>query len=209
MINEVFIAEKKESVNYLPLPKDVYQVELLDVNLENTVSYDTRNKPDAEKIYEKTLSFQFTLLEGSENGKSLRGRNIWANLIPSYLYISSKNGKNKLYKIVEALIQRELTKEEEAEGITDKKLNSLIGKQCRISVENVTKGDKTYDRINDWFKINSGLPLLSAEEKEKARVKDKTEEPQETYTDRGIQFNDGSDQRIEISDNIDISQIPF
>lgn len=162
--------EEKEGMDYPPLPKDVYQVQLLDVNSEEKATYDTRNNTFAEQIMETVLSFQFTLLEGKDGETDLRGRNVWANFVPTYLYISKKNGKNKLYRIVEALQRRELT-DEDKKLMNTAYLNDLIGKQCRISVEPKVNGDRTYDNITDWLKANAALTPLTDEEKETATVK--------------------------------------
>ena len=175
MITDEFKVEKKESQEYPPLPKDVYEVELLDITSESIVTYNTRNKPEAEQEMEIVLSFQFTLLEGMQGGESLRVRNVWANFIPTYLYIG-KNGKNKLYKIIEAFLGAELTPEQEA-TIDTSYLNSLVGKNCRISVEPKTSGDKTFDNITDWLPTKQKFDPLNAEEKEKASVKKDKELP--------------------------------
>lgn len=164
--------EKQEGKEYPPLPKDVYQVQLIDVEQQEKPTYDTRNKSEEEQQLETVLNFQYALLEGKDKDQDLRGRRVWANFVPTYLYISSKNGKNKLYRIVEALLGRELTLEEEAKGITGKMLNELIGRQCRVSVEPKTKGEKTYDNITDWLKSNNDLEPLTEEET-------KTEESEE------------------------------
>lgn len=188
MIQQDFSIEKKEVTSFKPLPENIYQVELLDVNVEERPTYDTRNKPDSDKEYEKVFNFQFTLLSGIEietsngmdsiNGKSLRGRNVWENFVPSYLYISSKHGKNKLYEVIEGLIRRELTKEEEA-NFTASKLNGLIGRQVRIGVKHKQSGDKTYDRIEQYYPIETMINALSPEEKEKAKIKEKEQTPVE------------------------------
>jgi len=169
-INQDINIEKKEKMEYPPIPKDVYQSELLDVNMESRPTFDTKNYPKEEQEMENVLNFQFTLLEGSDSKGELRGRNIWANFVPTYLYINKK-GKNKLYKIIEALQSKEIDPDQEVLGITQDTLNSLIGKQCRISVEPVIKGDKTYDNITDWLKSNNDMTPLTDEEKDKATVK--------------------------------------
>lgn len=177
MLNEPIKIEKKEAKEFPSLPKNIYQSEVLDVNAEKKATYDTRLKPKEEQEMETVLNFQFTLLEGEDKeGKDLRVRNVWANFVPTYLYISKKNGKNKLYKILEALLGRELTQAEEAGGLTTELLNSLVGKQCRISVEPQVKGDNTYDTITDWFTATSLLNALTEEEKETARVKVKKDD---------------------------------
>ena len=94
MLNETFVAPKKEATTYTPLPDDMYQVELLDVTSEERPNYDTRALPPEQQVLETVLNFQFTVLEdGQVDDKPLRGRNIFENFVPSYLYIG-KNGKN-------------------------------------------------------------------------------------------------------------------
>lgn len=175
MLDTNFLAEKKEASNYEPIPENMYTVELLDVSSESRPTYDTRNEADDKKIYEDVLNFHFVLLDGEENGKSLRGRSVWNNFVPAFLYISKKNGKNRLYEIVEALQKQTVTLEQEAFGIDGKYLNSLIGKQTRIATENQTKGDKTYTQIVKFYPLSTDLTPLTAEEKVEATPKPKEE----------------------------------
>jgi hypothetical protein len=195
MLNETMSFEKKQGTEYEVLPENIYQVELLDVNLDRRPTYDTRLKPDSEKEYESILNFQFTLLSGTANGKNLRGRNVWENFVPTYLYIGKKNGKNKLYNVVEGLLGRNLTMAEEAEGITSDTINSLIGKQVRIGIKHNVKGDKTYDRIEQYYPVEIPINSLTSDEKEKATVKKK--ESESSF----VPMND--------SDEIRIEDIPF
>lgn len=180
MLDNNFVAEKKESVEYLPLPDDMYQVELLDVTSSVSETYDSKkaraSDTTLEPVMETVLEFQFTLLDGEEDGKTLRGRNLWQNFVPSFLYISKKNGKNKLYQIVEALQGEALSFKQEAEGISGADINTLIGKQCRVVTKNKTIGDKTYTNIDSFLSAKSQLDPLTTDEKESARVKPKNEE---------------------------------
>ena len=193
-INEDLNIEKKEKTEFKPLPEKIYQVEILDINLEERATYDTRNKPDDEKIYEKVLNFQFTLLNGKEGNESLRGRNLWENFVPTYLYIG-KNGKNKLYQIFEATLGHNLSPEEEA-TLGKEAINSLIGKQIQVVVKNQTKGDKTYNKIESFVAVDDYIKGLTDEEKEKATVKNKKENKEEVMVE-----NDEND--------IDMSNNPF
>lgn len=165
MLDADLKVEKKEAVVYEPLPENIYQVELLDISPVKSVTYDTLTKPDDEKQYETTFTFQFTVLD-----EQYRVRNFWANLIPSYLYIGKK-GKNKLYQIIEALAGREISKEEEA-TMNSAFLNSLIGKQCKVFVEIylTQKGNKK-NKIMKYMKVDQKMLALTEEEKEKAKVK--------------------------------------
>ena len=176
MLNNDLKIEKKEITEFKVIPKNIYQVELLDIKAEERPTYDTRNKEDSEKIYETVLNFQFVLLAGKDGDDNLRGRNVWANFVPTSLYISNKNGKNMLYKIVEGLIGRELTQEEEANGLTGEKLNSLIGRQCRLSVEVNEKDGKSFNKVKDCFAKETDYAKLTDDEKENATVKEKDNE---------------------------------
>lgn len=180
MLDNNITLPKKETVDYSPLPEDVYTVELLDVSAESRPTYDTRNAPDAEKTYETVLNFQFVLLDGDENGKSLRGRSVWQNFVPSFLYISSRHGKNKLYNIVEAFQGQTVSPQQEAEGITGAYINSLIGKQCRIATTNKTVGDKTFTNIEKFLVAKGVTDGLTAQEKIDATPKPKDEAAEAT-----------------------------
>lgn len=174
-IDQNFKVEKKESQEFPPIPKDIYQVELLDVTLQEQVVYDDRNKSEEEQRKENVFSFQFTLLDGKDGDTNLRGRNVWANFIPTYLYISSKKGKNKLYRILEALLGHDMTPEEEATCDT-KFINNLIGNQCRVGIEPKTKGEKTYDIVTEYYTARDFLNALTDEEKSKSSVSKNEEE---------------------------------
>ena len=196
-LNEPLKIERKKAEIYPPLPKDIYQVELLDINSELRPTYDTRNSPKEVQEFETVLNFQFTILDHRE----LRGRNIWANFIPSYLYVSKKNGKNKLFKIIEALVGHELTQAEEAKA-DNIFLTSLIGNQVRLSVGPVTKGDRTYDNISDFIPAYDKLVSLTEEEKDKAKVRAKP--GQKKLPGEGEQ----EDYEAKSSD-ISVDEIPF
>lgn len=181
MITEPIKIEKKEKMEFKPLPENIYQVELLDVSDRKHPTYDTRNKPDSEKVYERIFKFQFTLLNGKDSeGFDLRGRNLWEDFVPVYLY-EGKNGKNKLYQIVEALIGRNLTIDEEA-MMDGEYLNGLIGKQCRVGVKNKKSGDKVYSNIESYYPAEAEMTKLTAEERENATVKPKEESAEENDT---------------------------
>ena len=210
MLDNNLKIEKKESNDFPPLPKNIYQVELLDVNSEKRPTYDTRNKPDGEKEYETVLNFQFTLLAGKDKNESLRGRNVWANFIPMYFYISKKSGENKTLKLVKSFLGRDLTQKEEAEGVTGEFLNSLIGKQCRVSVEPKLSSDKYFDSITDFYAVEGNLQALNDDEKDKSRVK-KTQPTAEDISLSEEYPQEGQETHPQYSpaDDIDVTKIPF
>ena len=208
MLASDFKVEKKEAMEYTTLPEDVYQVELLDIKSEVKPTYDTRNKPDEEKEFETVFNFQFVLLDGIEEGKSLRGRNLFANFVPTYLYISGKKGKNSLYKITEALLGHELTLKEEAE-IDGEFLNSLIGKQMRVGTIITVKGEKTYSNIDKYLKANTLINSLTDEEKETATIKEKERAEIKGFEENSqapVATSGGIDYP---ADEIDPNDIPF
>lgn len=180
--------QKEEVKSYPPLPEDVYQVELLDVSDKEVETYDSKMNNAGVKAYETVLTFQYTLLEGEEKGELLRGRNVWDNFVPASLYIG-KNGKNKLYKIVEALLGRELTPEEEAVGIDSDFLNDLIGKQMRIGTKNKEgKQGKVFTNAESYYVAKAKLEGLSEEERDNATVKNKKDdETTEIVEDDGLE----------------------
>lgn len=173
MINKNIQVEKKEAQEFEPLPENIYQVELLDVNAKENETYNSKmGKTNGVKEMETIFDFQYTLLAGKDKkGESLRGRNIWDNFVPSYLYVSSKNGKNKLYRIIESLLGRELSPAEEAGAIDADFLNSLIGRQMRVGTENKEKNEKVFTKVKTYYAVDQDLPSLTDEEKEKATVK--------------------------------------
>jgi hypothetical protein len=176
MLNPTMTMPKEEAKEYKPFPEDVYAVELLDVNSKEVETYDSKQERktnvNLEPIMETVLDFQFVLLEGRDGETDLRGRNIFQNFVPTYLYISSK-GKNKLFQITEALQGAPLTQKQEAEGITGADLNAFIGKQCRVGTVNKTNGDKTYSNIDKFLPAKGDFAPLTAKEKEEAAIKPK------------------------------------
>jgi hypothetical protein len=169
MINDDFKIVKEEKKEYPPLPKNVYQVELLEINLNDA-------KGKYAKPGEKNFAFQFTLLAGKNKEVDLRGRNVWNNFVPTSLYVG-KNGKNSLWQIIEAFLGRDLTQAEEAEGLNSKMLNNFIGKQIKIFVDHKLSGDKIYNNITSYMPAENQLEPLTAEERDNATVKNKKEEP--------------------------------
>lgn len=154
----------REKKVYPPMPEDMYQVELFDIDMETIV-----DKKSAEK--RDVLKFQFVVLDAGE----YRGRSIWRNYVPTYLW-KNGNDKNALYQITKAMIQRDMT-EAEIESFTSDKINMLVGFQCRVTTVNKAgtgvNADKVYTNIDKFLPKKEALPKLTDEEKEKAVVKAK------------------------------------
>ena len=218
MLNESMSFPKKEANDYPPIPKGIYQAELLTVDANENETYDSKKKNLEPKQYQTDLAYQFVLLAGSDKNGSLRGRNVWENFGHNFLYVG-KNGKNNLYRIVEAFLKREITREEEAQGISAKMLNSFIGKQILLSIEpkKSKDGSKTFDKISDYFQAQADFQHLTADEKEKARVKKDEEKQEDTKTEtkmtpaEAMQYGLDSVAKKENKpeEDIDVSQIPF
>lgn len=176
MLDTNLTIEKIETENYSPLPEDMYIVELFDITAKQVESYDSKEARKVDgtltPIMETNFDFHFVLLNGEENGKSLRGRSLYHNFIPSYLYIGKK-GKNKLYEVIEALQKHDITIDQEAFGITGKDLNDLVGKQARVGTGHKVRGEKTYSEIVKFYPHSTDIAPLTAQEKVDATPKPK------------------------------------
>lgn len=154
-LDNTFKAEKRETVNYEPLPKGIYQLELIDIEEVEKLKY------QSESEYEKVLQFTF----GVVNEGEFRARRHWENFVPTTLYISSKNGKNKLYQIVEALQKDDIGQKQEAEGLDGKFLNTLIGGQVQVATGIKVKGEKSYQIVESWLPAQTSMKALEEDEK--------------------------------------------
>lgn len=196
MLNQERTFEKRETKEYPLLKNDIYQVELVDVNIEEKQKYQSSEM-------EEKLSFEFAVLAGKDvEGGEARLRLLAKNFVPTYLYISTKNGKNWLYKVVEALIGRDLNKEEEALGISSKTLNYLIGKQCRVLLEKVaSKKDATkfYSNISNILPADSEFTPLTYDEKEKIKEYKKAGQEKQINSALGVEheMKEGEEIRVE------------
>lgn len=170
-ITNDFEVNFKEGGSYTPLPKDVYQAEIVDIDV------DTRENKDKK---EETF---FVITYGILDQGEFRARRVWDNWMTTYLYIGQK-GKNKLFKFIEASLRRELTKEE-ISSFTAIKMNKLIGQQLRLNIE--IQNEK-YNKITDWLAAKSPLPELTQDEKEP-----KQEKEESTTTDAP---NFGNDEEV-------------
>jgi len=194
MLDQEINVEKREGKNYSTIPENIYQAEVFDINSEERPSYDTKGKPAAEQVMETTLNFQFTLLKGKSkdedgNDEDLRGRHLWRNFVPTYLYVGKK-GKNSLYVILEAILGRDITAEEEGGKIGTEFLNSLVGKQCRIGVKH-KKGKEegqVFANIESFFAIEESMTGLTDEEKEEFKIKKKGEEAPATTEEGNVDY---------------------
>lgn len=175
--NRTFV--KEESKSFPLLKNDIYQCQLLDVSMSVNKKYQSEEE-------EEVLSFEFAILAGKDTeGNDARTRLLAKNFVPTYLYISTKTGKNWLYKIVEALLGRELKQEEEASGISSSTVNHLIGKQCRLLLEKkASKKDATkfYANIANILPVDADFTPLTDEERQAIKEAKEKKNAQGTQT---------------------------
>lgn len=216
MIPENYKSEKVESKSFPLLKNDVYQVQLTGISV-------SKNKKYKSEELEDVFSFEFAVLAGKDaEGNDARGRLLNKNFVPTYLFISTKNGKNDLYKIIEAFKGRELTQQEEAEGISGKYYNGLIGHQIRVLLEKVqSKKDasKFYSNISNFLTADSDFTPLTLEELkviEETKEKNKQNQanpsvPVTSTSDKAIeQLNDERNYTDEeVPDELRVENIPF
>ena len=129
-----------------PIPADVYQVLITDVNMEE--------KPNPFKNNEITqrLAFNFTVLDEDHEGKSLR---VW---VANKWFINQKSGiKSGLYALSDAVFAGYDTKVDMDFGMAFNP-NDLINKQVRVTVVQVEKDGKTFNKITGYMPIKKELP---------------------------------------------------
>lgn len=170
MINKDFTPVKKEFPQRDPVPMGIYQVQLLDVDVDPKPSWDNKS------ILEDYFTFKFVLLSGADaDNVSLRGRTLFRNYVPTSLFISKSRGKNLLYRILEALLGREINPEEADSLINPTFINNLIGKQCTVVVEVKKKTDssgiKNFSNIINFLPSQSTAENLPVEELNSIRIK--------------------------------------
>ena len=190
MLSKDLVTEKKEKMEFQPIPEDVYQVELFDITDRRVPQY--KDKTQTETI----LDFQFVLLEGIRQDLSkLRGISIPRNFVPNYFY-EGKNGKNVTMQIAEAITGRQLSDEEYAMWGTTAWEN-CIGKQLRIVTVNNTKDDKTYSNIKTFLPIKNEMEGLTKDERNKA---EEYAEKQKERNEKKSEETDSVAEEINIDD---------
>jgi hypothetical protein len=137
MISNTKIKSNSDNSNFEPLPADVYQVQITDVEEREGTKYGTQ-----DKIMQ--FMFKAEVVEGDEEGKRLVffTSESWFN--------GGKNGSkaSKLYNLMKTVYGTNTV--EEMDEITDKEINGLIGQQVRLTVE-VT--DKNRNKVAGFLPI--------------------------------------------------------
>jgi len=156
------------------LPEDTYQVQITDI---------TEDQAEWQGVSKPVLKFEFTVIEQNEfedNGRKCYtyGRKLWkkGSIVAP---LPSHNNKDPLtYRVVSAVVGHKLTKEE-GEHWTIDKLNTLIGKQLRVSVtQSAPKPDgKQFNNIEGFLAVKEQLPPF---DKEKVKLDEEPAKAQVT-----------------------------
>lgn len=153
-------APESSAKSFENLPKDVYQFELIDIEVKEQTKWQSTE-------VENVFVFTFSIVEDTE----LYGRRMWQ--YASQKLSSFKDGSN-LYKTLCGLLGRQLTEEECSDPMgfcTADFMNSLIGKQVRLSIGEKKKDDGTLKNIiESYLPVKEELPAFD-EEKAKAMFK--------------------------------------
>ena len=149
------------------IPKDVYQVEVLDIELKEGTKYQSDEK-------QTQLVFTFVLIEEGEH----YGRRMWQYASQT---LSKFKGGSNLYKTIVGLNGGVQLTDEQCSNIdvtcSDEALNALIGKQVRLSIGDKAKQDGTLKNIiESYLPIKEELPAFDATKMDKLPAQDKTVE---------------------------------
>jgi hypothetical protein len=169
MLPSDFKAVKTDKV-FETIPAGLYEAQLMDVELETKPTFETRSLPIEEQTMEQTVKAKFAILE-----EDFRGRVLSANFLPTEIWYSKKVGKNKAWKLMEALMSKELDADEAT--MTYDHVNDLIGKQAIIEVDVKVSGDKEYSNIKGFHKSKvklEGLEVKGSNEESQVEVPEET-----------------------------------
>jgi hypothetical protein len=156
--------EKKE---FDALPANLYQVQIEDIT--QTMKRPYKAPQDAEAT-EEYLTFEFVVLNEGE----YRGRKLWKDVRPVPPTPSEGGGfkPSWMWRIVSAVYAKPFTFQEGVNFGPDD-VNSLIGRQLRLMVNQNPKGEKVYNNITDVLGIEKELePVLA--DNVPSEIKDET-----------------------------------
>ena len=128
-IESSFQMPKSEKKEFVAIEADVYESSVKEI--ENKISF-YKNDDGTDK---EILNFTFEVSEGQH-----KGRRLWKEVSP-YCFYGAK-GASVLLTIVNAIEKRDLTPEE-TDGIGADYINSLIGKNIRLTVSKEPGKDGT------------------------------------------------------------------
>jgi len=174
MITKPLNVEGVAKKDYELLPKDVYQVELLDVELKEQQKYQSQDR-------EEVLNFTFVVIE---EGKYY-GRRIWQTCSQK---MAGGQKQSNLYKVLAALEAREFTVEEcqTPTFLNDEAfMNGQIGKQLRLTIGQKTSEmtGKLKNFIDSFLPVKTALP---AYDKSKSTTEGPAEGQKEINTEEAL-----------------------
>jgi len=159
-----FKGDATEKKVYPPLPADVYQVEILAIEIKDNIFYDPTD-PKSDPVDKYTTSVTLVVIE---DGK-FYGRQLWDNF-SSRVKPTGKKGPTKTYKFVTAVLDSAMDWTA-CEGFVSefgKNMKNFIGKQLRITVEVGAKEDGTpKNKIASYMVVKSELPAFDKRKLEK------------------------------------------
>lgn len=148
-----------------PLPEDVYQFELIDIDTKEGKKY-------MSEEMETQLVFTFAIVEDG----NWYGRRQW--VYASQKLSSYKDG-SKLYNLLKVVMGREITKEEEANPaslINPDFLNTLMGEQVRMTVVQYDKKDGSKgNKVKGFLPVKEKLPAFDKEKSKEMAEKRKAD----------------------------------
>lgn len=173
MISKPLNVAGQSKKEYELLPKDVYQVELLDIELKEQQKYQSQET-------EEVLNFTFVVIE---DGK-FYGRRLWQTC--SQKLVGGKK-QSHLYRVMSAFLEREFTQDEcetPMDFLNEDLLNSLVGKQLRLTIgQKVSEQTgKTKNFIESFLPVKAALSGFDAN-----RVVKTDEQPKLEETKTGLE----------------------
>ena len=138
-------ATKQATTNYEPAPEGTHVarcVALVDLGTQI-------NSFTEKEQYKIRLSF-----ETPNETKVFREENGEQPFMLSKEYTLSLHEKSSLRPVVQALMERKVTEQEERDGFD---LSQLLGKPCMITVEHYQSGDKIYANISAVAPLMKGI----------------------------------------------------
>ena len=191
------------------LPEDVYQVVIEVANLEERQAYQSKD-------IEEVLNFKFMIIEDGE----YKGRKVWKKIRPTVNAGWEGGSPSDLYELWRAATGVFPTEQQKKDGLTGNDINSLIGRQIRVTLKiKTTAKGKEYNKIEGFMSVKSELAAPKLKPKEAGEVKKltatKENEPKEEVDDEIPVYDEEDDYdnvNAELAgrkQSIDPADIPF
>jgi len=193
-ITENFSIEQEEAKEFQPLKAGIYQAQLIDVNVELNPDYNDKS------VMVKNFTFLFAVLEEPNVGRWITYR-----FIPTTLYVGKK-GKNKLYKLVEALLGSELT-EDQIKKFDAYFVGNLTGEQILLGLNTKISGENTINVIDAVYKIKA--PLTPIADIDRKKMCEDYAEAQKKWKQGKVEEVDEKLPVIQQEDDFKLTDIPY